>query len=142
MSLMHELAVGKRPAPWPTRSVEPRFSLMTSTALVAPPMEARVWALGTKAGATKAESDSPSSESSAKPSSLMVPSIILAYAKSVAVISVMPAQGMSSSSTLRPNASLMRILSLLRASHHRDHGDGLRVRQDDGRHHQAAGLRG
>ena len=72
--------------------------------------------LGTKAGATKAESDSPSSESSAKPSSLMVPSIILAYAKSVAVISVMPAQAMSSSSTLRPNASLMRILSLLRAS--------------------------
>ena len=60
MSDTHELAVGSRPAPCPTRTVLPRLAEPICTALVAPLMEASVFEVGTKQGETKAESRSPS----------------------------------------------------------------------------------
>mmetsp|Transcript_2350 Transcript_2350/g.3930 ORF Transcript_2350/g.3930 Transcript_2350/m.3930 type:complete len:250 (-) Transcript_2350:225-974(-) len=114
MSLTQLLAVGKRPAPWPTSKVLPRFSLLIWIALVAPPMLAKVAVDFTKAGATYALT--LSSRSSALPSSLMVPPMSSQYAKSTLVSSVMPKQGIACSFADKPKANLMRMRSLDRAS--------------------------
>ena len=72
MSDTHELAVGKRPAPWPTKTDSASDFERTWTALVAPLIEASVEESGTKQGETNAEIRLGSEESSlAMPSSLM-----------------------------------------------------------------------
>eukprot|EP00965_Chrysotila_dentata_P239042 6202864-Pleurochrysis_carterae.AAC.3 len=80
MSETHELAVGYRPAPWPTNIDETIDCEVICTALVAPLIEASELLVGTKTGDTNAEIRLPPGLSSlATPSSFTVPPCNRAY---------------------------------------------------------------